>query len=265
MNTAMEKNKTKKTIKKKTDKIVIAPKKRIVARKASSKTEKKKIFRKKNRKTEKAVNYSREDGTIAKGRNDLKKTINVRMTTSVNPTIWGNFVDPERLVEKLGFLEGMKVADLGVGTGYFAFPVARKVGDSGIVFALDVVSEKLEAIESQAKILGIFNIITKRANLEEKRGSGLKSGSMDWSILVNMLFQNKNKKSIISEAARVLKTGGKMLVLEWNEKPSPFGPDLRLRIPKSVLVEIIEDAGLFLEKEADASSFHYCLVFSKRK
>lgn len=183
---------------------------------------------------------------------------------SLGAAVLGRFVDPDRIVSDLDIREGMKAADLGAGTGYFAFPVARKIGDGGTLFAVDVVREKLEAIESQARIFGISNIAALRGDLTEKKGSNLPDQFADWAFLVNVLFQNNPKKPIVSETFRILKKGGKVLVLEWNEKKSPIGPGFGRRVSREELEMLFAEAGFIFEKEINVGDFHYGIIFGKK-
>lgn len=173
------------------------------------------------------------------------------------------FIDPVKLSNELEFNPGMKIADFGCGTGYFVFPLAKKVGEEGVVYALDVLKEKLETVESQAKLQGLTNIVTSRVNLEKEGGSKLENESVDWVVLVNMLFQNSNKDIIIAEAKRVLKKGGKMLVIEWGEHDSSIGPDGKLKISKEALAEIVQKNDLTVSQDLPVGDFHYGLVLVK--
>lgn len=173
------------------------------------------------------------------------------------------FIVPEAIVENLDFENGMKVANFGCGTGYFAVPIAKKIRPDGIVYALDVRREKLEVIESRARIEGITNIITKKANLEAEKGSGFRNESVDWVILVNMLFQNIGKDRILSEAGRILGKRGKILVIEWEDKEMPIGPDKKNKISKKELIKIAQNNGLRIIEEVEASNFHYGLILEK--
>lgn len=174
-----------------------------------------------------------------------------------------NFINPRAIVDSLEIAAGMSIGDFGCGTGYFAFPLAEKVGQTGRVYALDILKDKLETIESEAKILNLNNIIIKRANLELAGGSQLEENSLDWVFLVNMLFQNKSKEIIIKEAARVLKIGGKVLVVEWGGKDSSFGPMKNLRISKDEISDLAINCGLSVVKEIIISDFHYGVVLER--
>lgn len=172
------------------------------------------------------------------------------------------FVNPEEIVKMAGIKEGDKVADFGCGPGYFSIPISKIVGESGEVYAFDVLPSALEALESQAKLHGIDNISTQRANLEKYESSELESDSMDWVILKDILFQNKDKATILKEANRILKKGGKILVMEW-DKNLAVGPDEKLRIDPLALSEMIMDADFIFEKQSDAGNYHYVVVAAK--
>ncbi len=173
------------------------------------------------------------------------------------------FINPRAIIDLLEISEGMSIGDFGCGTGYFAFPLAEKIGQTGTVYALDILKDKLEAIESEAKILSLNNIVVKRANLELAGGSKLEENSLDWVFLVNMLFQNKSKEIIIKEAKRVLKTGGKILIIEWKEKDSSFGPTSELRISEDEISNLAINCGLSVIREIAISDFHYGVVLEK--
>jgi ubiquinone/menaquinone biosynthesis C-methylase UbiE len=173
------------------------------------------------------------------------------------------FSDPSLVISQMGVEKGSLIADFGCGSGYFSLPLAKLIGEEGKVDCLDILPQALESVESKAKLMGINNITVKRVNLEKEKGSGLADESLDWVILKDMLFQNKNKDIIFQEAYRVLKPGGKSLVLEWNENDSSIGPDRKLRIPRSEMVKLIKENKFTIEKEVNAGDFHYAMVIVK--
>jgi ubiquinone/menaquinone biosynthesis C-methylase UbiE len=173
------------------------------------------------------------------------------------------FADPQSIVNQLEIDSGMSVADFGCGAGFFSLPIAKKVGEEGKVYALDVLSDKLEAVQSQAKILNLTNIITQRVNLEAPGGSKLEAESVDWVIMKDMLFQNKGKDKILEEAKRILKKGGQVLIIEWNKEDSSIGPEKELRIFKETLVDLSKQNGWTMDREIEVGTFHYGLILKK--
>lgn len=177
------------------------------------------------------------------------------------------FLNPEKIVEGMDIRPGMVIADFGCGTGYFCFPLAQKVAKGGVVYAIDILNSKLETVASFAKLNGLNNIITRRANLEIAEGSKLQKESVDWVILVNMLFQNNSegRKKIMQESKRVLKKGGNILVIEWDKDKSTIGPEKSLRISKDEMIRIAREYGLGIATEIPVSDFHYGLILAKYK
>lgn len=174
-----------------------------------------------------------------------------------------NFVDPAAVVGRLSVEPGSHVADFGCGSGYFSFEFARRAGAEGAVYALDVLPSALEAVASRAKTLGLSNVLTKRVNLENEQGSGLGTASMDWVIMKDVLLQNQKKDVMLREAARILKPGGRALIMEWNPDESLVGPEKNLRVKPETLRQLITEAGLSVESELNVGGFHYAFIVKK--
>ncbi len=178
-------------------------------------------------------------------------------------TFSAKFINPVEIINQVGIASGNTVADFGCGSGYFSIPVAQAVGEEGIVYSLDILPQALEEVQSKAKTLGITNIIIKRANLENENGSGFGKEEMDWVIMKDVLFQNKEKGNIIKEAYRILKPGGKALVMEWNDSDSSMGPAKEKRISQKEVLKLVGEQKFVVEKNVNAGNFHYAFVINK--
>ena len=173
-------------------------------------------------------------------------------------------MDPERIAVGFGLTEGMRAADFGSGAGYFTTIIAKKVGDSGLVTAVDVLNSALDMLRAKAKMDGLGNIQTVRSNLEVLGSSGLSNDSQDLVLLANILFQNSNKQPIISEACRVLRPRGSLIVIDWRKGTGGFGPPDELRTDEEETKQLIlGNDSLQLAGSIDAGIFHYGLVFRK--
>lgn len=174
----------------------------------------------------------------------------------------GGFLNPEKVVNSFDFIkEGMVVADFGCGAGYFIFPLVKKVGESGKVFAIDILEEPLEVIESKARIEGIRNIKTIRGDLEKENGSCLEDNFCDIIFIANLLFQTERDEEIVKEAKRVLKNGGYIVFVDWKED-SPFGPQGK-RVKKEEVKRLFEDKKFSFKGEFIPDDYHYGLIFKK--
>jgi len=175
----------------------------------------------------------------------------------------GAFLRPESILPQLPIKRGFKVADLGAGSGYFTVLMAQLVGSEGKIFAIDVLSEALEAIRSRAKLMGVANIETKRANLEIVGSTGLQDDSVDMVLIANILFQSQKKNEILKEAVRLLKAGGFLVLIDW-QKDAAFVPKgSSWPLSQQEAQQLGESVNLKLKKEFDAGSYHWGLIFSK--
>jgi len=176
----------------------------------------------------------------------------------------GKFLDPNAIIEQLDIQDGSAAADFGCGPGYFSIPFAKAVGENGKMYVLDVLPQVLETVASKAKNSGIMNIVTSRVNLEKENGSKMETDSIDWVILKDILFQNQKKEVIINEARRILKVGGKAIVVEWDQGAAAVGPEPGIRIPKDELKKMFIGHEFSIEKDIDAGDFHYAFVAVKK-
>ncbi len=175
----------------------------------------------------------------------------------------GGFLDPKKVLEQLEVKEGMRVADFGCGHGYFSIPLAKLVGPEGKVYGVDVLTDALEAVRSQAQLAGVLNIETLRGNLEVVGGSKILTESVDMVLIHNVLFQSQKKADIIKEAKRILKTGGQLEITDWLPEKMAIGPQEGRRISFDDVRRLVESEGFLFQRNFDAGEYHYGLIFAK--
>ncbi len=175
----------------------------------------------------------------------------------------GGFLHPDKILRQIGVYDGINAADFGCGRGYFSIPLAKMI-PNGTVHSFDVVEEALQAVRAKAKMEGISNIKTIRANLEIKGNSELEDNSMDLVVLANILYQSHKKKEIIREAKRVIKEKGKIILIEWIADSSLAPKDGWEMLSKKEAQKMAEDEGLDLDSElGEVDNQHYGLIFRK--
>ena len=177
------------------------------------------------------------------------------------------FLHPSIVNQYLEILPGMRIADFGCGSGHWAIVLARAVGPSGKVFAIDVQESALEATRAQARFAHLPNVETIRANVEVPGGTMLKDNAVDAVMISNMLFQADEKENVVGEAARIIKPGGRTFLIDWDtsmESTTLFlGPPLAQRVGRQDAEKLFLAKKFRFEKEFNAGSRHYGLIFRK--
>ena len=175
-------------------------------------------------------------------------------------------MSPEKIINQIDIKEGDVVADFGCGAGYFVIPIAKKVGNSGNVYAIDVLASALESVESKAKLEGLLNIKTIRANLEVSNGSKMNSQIADFVILANILYQtNSNgRPAILTESKRVLKSSGQLAVIDWTPGKNFLGVENKNCVSGEEIKELAAKTGFRFERSFVADGGHYGLLFTIR-
>ena len=168
------------------------------------------------------------------------------------------------LSEILGLSTGKIVADLGAGGGMFTLQSARLVGEQGQVYAVDILKSVLSDIDSKARMSGLHNIKTIWSNLEIVGAAKINDGLLDFALAVNVLFQSKKHYEIMAEASRLLKIGGKLLVVDWSNTALGLTPPSEMRVNPDKTIEICSRLGLALEQQFRAGQYHFGMIFIKQ-
>jgi len=173
------------------------------------------------------------------------------------------FSNPKKNVEQFDISPGQKIADFGSGAGYYTFLAAEMVGETGRVYAIDIHKDQLVTLKREADKAHLFNIDVVLADLEVSGGTKLKEKVIDRGFVANVLFQITHKASFVKEISRVLRPGGKILVVDWTDSFGGIGPRSEDVFLKEKCRELFEQHGFELEKEISAGVHHYGFVFKK--
>ncbi len=173
------------------------------------------------------------------------------------------FSDPKDILRQCGISPGSTVGDFGTGAGSYAHEAATYVGPHGVVYAFDVQKDLVTRLahEVEGKKENVIHPLW--VDLEHPKGTGIKEGVLDVAIVTNILFQIENKDTFIKEIARVLRPGGRALIVDWKESFGHMGPHPDQVIKEGRARELFTDAGLTFDKILDAGAHHYGLLFRK--
>jgi len=173
------------------------------------------------------------------------------------------FIKPEEIIKNFEVGPGMTAADFGSGSGHYVLAIAKKMNNTGIVYAVDIQKNLLEKIKSEADKQHLSNVDIVWADIEGKEGTKLANGILDFAVASNILFQIGDKESLAKEIKRTLKSGGRAAVIDWSASFGGTGPSPKAVMPKKETERIFIQEGFLEEREFPAGDNHYGIIFKK--
>jgi predicted methyltransferase len=119
---------------------------------------------------------------------------------------------PELLLSVLELKPGMKVADVGAGTGYYSWRMAQRVGAGGTVYAVDIQPEMIKLLEERMSRRGAANV---KAVLGTSTDPGLPPAGIDLALMVDVYHELEYPYEMLAAIVRALKPGGRLVFVEF--------------------------------------------------
>lgn len=173
------------------------------------------------------------------------------------------FVVPGIVASHFCIREGDTVADIGAGSGYFLETLSQLAGPSGKLYAVDVQRNLVETLGEVARMKKLDNVDVIWGDCDEPGGSKIPDEAVDVAVLVNTFFQFENKLEALKEMKRILRSGGKLFIIDWTESFGGLGPQPDQVASLSEAKDQAAAAGLSFDREFDAGDHHYGLAFRK--
>ncbi|MEM6640070.1 MAG: class I SAM-dependent methyltransferase [Pseudomonadota bacterium] len=163
------------------------------------------------------------------------------------------------LIAALPLTDDAVVADIGAGTGYFSFPVARRVPD-GRVLAVDIQPEMLEIIEARKADGAPANVETILGTESDTR---LPPNAVDLIFIVDAYHEFSDPLGMGSSMVMALKSGGRLVLIEYRAE-DPSVPIKRLhKMSVAQARKEMNALGLEFERNDDFLPQQHFLVFYK--
>ena len=152
------------------------------------------------------------------------------------------------------------IADIGAGSGYHVFrilPLAKK----GLIYAVDIQSEMLTAIEKTKESRKIINIETILGN---EKSANLPKNSVDKILMVDVYHEFNFPVEMITSMKNALKSNGQLFLIEYRKEDSKVPIKKIHKMTEKQAVKEMEAAGFKLKENIDNLPWQHCMVFMKK-
>ena len=171
-------------------------------------------------------------------------------------------VDARFFMENWGPEPGDSFLDLGAGEGYMALAALAAVGPTGTVHALDIDGEWLQEQAASEQLPDNFRIIAADATREIP----LERHSVDYLLMSNILHgfvHNGELDHVMQQVNRVLKPGGKLVLVEFKKADTPAGPPMAIRLGSDEIRTLLCPFGYSFAQADKIGVYHYQTTLSR--
>jgi SAM-dependent methyltransferase len=187
-------------------------------------------------------------------------------TAMPDPDWWqALWPEPDKILEKLGFVGGMSALDLCCGDGLFTVPMSRML--QGNVAALDVDPVMLGKARDAVAKAGAPDCLWLEGDARDL--GRFVPQKVDIVLIANTFHGVPDQAALTRGAIDVLKSAGAFIVVNWHKRGreettvlgKPRGPKTNMRMSPDELCMVVEPCGLTLENVVDLPPYHYGAIF----
>jgi arsenite methyltransferase len=175
------------------------------------------------------------------------------------------YQQPDKVIEALNITPGMVVADVGAGSGYFTRRLAKAVGDTGQVIALDVEQKMLDYNKQKLEKLGMAERV--RFIPAKPDDPSLSEDSVELVFLCNTYHHVEHHVDYFAKIKSALTSNGRVVIVDFyhDERSGKLGFSKHHLVPREQVIKNMEQAGYVLSKEHIFLPRQYFLEFVKLK
>src|SRR6266508_5230649 len=141
---------------------------------------------------------------------------------------------PQEVLAALDLKPGEIIADIGAGSGYFTFRLARHVSERGAIYAVDVSPDMILHINRAIRDLKVTNVVSILADPDDPL---LPVASVNRFFFSDSWHHIDNQTKYLSLMKKLLKPNGEVVMIDFHKKELPVGPPLKMRIAREDLIK----------------------------
>ena len=164
-----------------------------------------------------------------------------------------------RVMDILGITPGKTVADIGAGSGWFTVRAARRVGDRGVIYAVDINPESIRYIDDRARKEKLRNVKTVLGKADDPL---LPADTVDSVLLLKTYHEVAEPLALLRNLRTALRPGARIGIIDRNGNGEDHG------VNRDVVLHEASEAGYRLLEQYDfvkGDKMDYFLVFTQQQ
>jgi ubiquinone/menaquinone biosynthesis C-methylase UbiE len=168
-------------------------------------------------------------------------------------------LNPEVIWTKADLRDAEVIVDIGAGTGFFALPFSKKL-KAGKVYACDTSDVMIEWMKNNLPVELQGIIIPLKM---EESSVPLADGIANLVYMINLHHELEDPVMILKESFRILRDGGKLIIIDWKKEETPEGPPLAIRVTEETIERQMLACGFTTIKKHAVLPYHNFLIGEK--
>jgi ubiquinone/menaquinone biosynthesis C-methylase UbiE len=168
---------------------------------------------------------------------------------------------PAKLIEALKVKPGEVIADIGAGSGYYAFRLSKLAGSKGKILAVDIQPEMLDLIRKRMKEQHITNVEPIQGTITDPK---LPAQSVDTILMVDVYHEFDHPFEMTVAMVKALKPGGRMVFVEFRMEDPEVPIKLVHKMTQKQVLKEMEPHPLRWVKTLDVLPWQHIIIFEKK-
>jgi ubiquinone/menaquinone biosynthesis C-methylase UbiE len=167
---------------------------------------------------------------------------------------------PTIMRRELRVKPGMSICDMGCGNGFHTMPLAKEVGETGKIYAVDVQPEMIEMLKQNLDVKGIKNVVPIVGAYHDPK---LPPNSCDQILLVDVYHEFSHPVQMLAAMRKALKPNGQLVLVEFRaeDETVPIRPEHKMS--KAQIHKEMNANGFVMKREFDGLPWQHLMFFGK--
>lgn len=174
-----------------------------------------------------------------------------------------DLIDTKKTFEIIEVKPNSTFLDLACGIGKYSIKIAENIGEKGLVYAIDLWKDGLDALNKEIDKENIKNIKTILADISHKLP--LEENSIDSCLMATIIhdLSKSDQKFAVQEVSRLLTSGGILNIIEFKKIEKGPGPPMDIRMGDEEITALITPYGFDKISKNEIGKFNYLVQFKK--